>query len=316
MDPDVTVDIEGAEDEPAEAAATVPKSADTALKIPEQDAVVHHITRHPHHHHDTGSRIGARGAVGPTVAVERNQIERKSNNFIVATDGTTSPATASATTTEEQQLLPLEHVLHDGSRSDGRLLPASETAAARSSTKPSGTTPPAAAQWPTGTPPAAKTTAGGEIPLIDHRVLSSEKIPTAIAGGVGADVGTTADATHRPTSNKHFRPASLQPGSSSPISRSSASKEGRSCGANREDGSSTEGNQVDINADTEEGQDMGGDGGSDGRVSNDLPAQLSRLWGASPPNRAEELAVVRDMLGHREELDGILSKLMATKVKR
>lgn len=54
-----------------------------------------------------------------------------------------------------------------------------------------------------------------------------------------------------------------------------------------------------------------------GKVSADfnrLPAQLSRLWGASPPDRSKGLAVMRDMVGYREELDGILSRLVVAKV--
>lgn len=48
--------------------------------------------------------------------------------------------------------------------------------------------------------------------------------------------------------------------------------------------------------------------------SKDLPSQLHRIWGASPPGRADKLSVMRDMLEHREELDKILSRLVVAKV--
>lgn len=50
--------------------------------------------------------------------------------------------------------------------------------------------------------------------------------------------------------------------------------------------------------------------------SDDLPTQLTRLWGtSSPPDRAEGLKAMRNMLEHRENLDVILSRLMAAKVR-
>lgn len=64
----------------------------------------------------------------------------------------------------------------------------------------------------------------------------------------------------------------------------------------------------------DDGQGFGGpqaDAGSD-----DLPTQLTRLWGASsPPDREEGLKTMRNMLKHREDLDAILSRLMAAKVQ-
>lgn len=49
--------------------------------------------------------------------------------------------------------------------------------------------------------------------------------------------------------------------------------------------------------------------------SDDLPTQLTRLWGtSSPPDRADELAAMRNMLEHRKNLDAILSRLMVAKV--
>lgn len=68
----------------------------------------------------------------------------------------------------------------------------------------------------------------------------------------------------------------------------------------------------------EEEQDDGrGSGGPEADAgSDDLPTQLTRLWGtSSPPDRAEGIQAMRDMLEHRENLDVILSRLMAAKVR-
>lgn len=332
MDPDGMQVIQGNEDEAAEAAAAaVPESPDTALETPEPEAAVRdNTTRHPNHDHDDGSGDGAGGATDPTttaVAVEYTLTESKTNGPIIATDSTASPAAAGATMAEEKQLLPQQQAPHDEHQSDGGLSPASATTAAAS-----GSAPPAAAQCPTSTPPAAVATAPeGEIPTTNHPVLFSEEIPAFnIAGGASADVGTRAadDAAHLPTRNEEAsRPAGRQPGSpSSPASSSSGPKEHGRGRTDEEGGNSSENskkNQADLDNSHEDDQGIArGGGGADGGAGsgggeyhpNDLSAKLNRLWGASPPDRMEEVGVMRDMLGYRGELDGILSRLMRTKV--
>lgn len=323
MDPDGIQVIEGTEDGPAEAAAaSSPESHDTALEAPEPEAaVLDNMTRHPNHHHDDGSGKGAEGATdSTTVAVERTLTESEPNIPSVATDGTASPA-ACAITAREKQLVPQQQAPHDDPHRDARLSPASATAAT------SGTTPPRAGQWPTGTPRATvATVVGGGKPITNHRVLSSEEITAAFAGGAGA----ADEAAHPQIGNEALRPAARQPGpSSSPTTSSSGSKERGIGETDEEDRSSTnEKNQADLDNSNEDDEgiagcgDGGGSGGTGGAGSggggeyhtNDLPAKLNRLWGAPPPDRAEELAVMRDMLGYRGELDGILSRLMGTKV--
>lgn len=56
-------------------------------------------------------------------------------------------------------------------------------------------------------------------------------------------------------------------------------------------------------------------GGVHGTGSDDLPIQLNRLWRAAPPDHIKSLSVMRDMLGHRQDLDGILSRLVDAKVR-
>lgn len=48
--------------------------------------------------------------------------------------------------------------------------------------------------------------------------------------------------------------------------------------------------------------------------ANDLEAQLQRLWGRVPPAHDQGLALVRDALECRRELDGMLSELAAAEV--
>lgn len=68
----------------------------------------------------------------------------------------------------------------------------------------------------------------------------------------------------------------------------------------------------------EEQEDGRGSGGPQADAgSDDLPTQLTRLWGvSSPPDREEGLKTMRNMLEHRDDLDAILSRLMSAKVPR
>lgn len=69
-------------------------------------------------------------------------------------------------------------------------------------------------------------------------------------------------------------------------------------------------------AEETQGSERGSGGPQADAGSGDLPTQLTRLWRTSPPpDRAEGLKAMRNMLKHRENLDAILSRLKAAKVR-
>lgn len=148
----------------------------------------------------------------------------------------------------------------------------------------------------TASPPRSAT--GAEHITINDSDGHSDIFSTAAPG--------TADAANLPTGG--IASPVLLPSSTGSRSISSEADSG---GTDGEERSSTEGrhhNQPEMDS-TEENK-----GGGEDHM-NDLPTQLKRVWGASPPDRNEGLAIVRDMLGHRAQLDGILSRLVAFKVR-
>lgn len=122
---------------------------------------------------------------------------------------------------------------------------------------------------------------------------------------VAALRGDLAQEGHAPTTNTAQQRVASDTRPSSNAGSSSGSSEG-SAGTDAEERSSSGGNE-------ERDQDSDADGCTLDH-SSDLDTQLKRLWGGSPPNQAEELTVMRDILGHREELDNILSRLMVSNV--
>ncbi|CAM9331727.1 unnamed protein product [Ectocarpus sp. 12 AP-2014] len=126
-----------------------------------------------------------------------------------------------------------------------------------------------------------------------------------IAAVDAAGASTSPDAGQLPTLDNSA--ASLQD-SSAPASTTSFSSRGAGGETDEEERSSTEGKQ--------HGQAELHSSPDKVDHSNDLPSKLHRLWGTSPPDRAEGLAVLRNMLGYRKELDGILSRHVPIKGSR
>lgn len=142
--------------------------------------------------------------------------------------------------------------------------------------------------------------------LVSEEKTGSEKWPVdrPLATGESIDehIGSSKETDTDVSTPENPAPASSQPGCS-PVS--SASNDG-GCST---DGERSSNGKEEASSDAEAGPVQVG------AASNDLPTQLNRIWGASPPDRAEGLGVMRDMLGHREELDIIISRLMAAKVR-
>lgn len=126
-----------------------------------------------------------------------------------------------------------------------------------------------------------------------------------IAGDCAAGPSASADAAQPPALNSSA--ASRQDSSAPASTTTSVSSQGGGGETDEEERSSTEGNQ--------NGQAEPHSSTDEADHSNDLPSQLNRLWGTSPPDRAEGLAALRNMLGCRKELDGILSRHVSTKVR-
>ncbi|CAM9808914.1 unnamed protein product [Ectocarpus sp. 6 AP-2014] len=165
---------------------------------------------------------------------------------------------------------------------------------------------------------AGEGTARSAAETADDDVVA-EKLPpgdNASEGGYHVQAGETSavdaagtytspDAAQLPTLNSGA--ASLQD-SPAPASTTSVSSQGGGGETDEEERSSTEGNQ--------HGQAEPHSNPDEVDHLNDLPSKLHRLWGTSPPDRAEGLAVLRNMLGYRKELDGILSRHVPTKGSR
>lgn len=161
-----------------------------------------------------------------------------------------------------------------------------------------------------GTVSSAAEAAGG-----DELAEKPSPCDNAPEGGYHVQAGETAavdaagaspspDVAQLPTLNSSV--ASPQD-SAAPASTTSVSSQGGGGETDEEERSSTEGKQ--------HGQAKPHSSTDEADHSNDLPSQLQRLWGTSPPDRVEGLAVLRNMLGYRKELDGILSRHVPTKVR-
>lgn len=146
---------------------------------------------------------------------------------------------------------------------------------------------------------AEKLPPGDNAPEDDYHVQAGEMAAVDAAGA-----STSPDMAQLPTLNSGA--ASLQD-SSAPASTTSVSSQGGGGETDEEERRSTEDNQ--------NGQAEPHSSPNEVDHSTDLPSKLHRLWGTSPPDRAEGLAVLRNMLGYRIELDGILSRHMPTKVR-
>lgn len=262
--------------------ADVPADADTTSEV-RMTETTHHDETHPRHqHHDTAS-----GVVDPAEIVVGRPTE-SSHSFVAADYGTES-STAHSTTVLKKQLVSLQQESDDELRSDRRLWP---KAPPRSSDTAS---------------PSHSAAGGGNIP-IDDRDACAEELPTIDPSPLDDESSAAGRTTpERAASQVHL---------SSPTGSSSNSSDAHSGGTDGEEQSATEGariNRPDMDS-KEADQGGGGGGGEREHRLNDLPSQLHRIWGASPPDRDEGLAVMRDMLGYRHELDAILSRLVAVKV--
>lgn len=286
MDPDLTQDTEGSLGG-AGTTADVPTDGNTASEVHMPETTGHDET-HPQPHSDYTEAFS--GVVDPAEIVVEQGPTESNRSSVVDDDRTVRFTTTRGTAVVQEQLLPPQQVSDDDLRSDGRLW---VKASARSSDT---TSPPHSA-------------AGREEVIIDDRESGPEEFPTADPGSVGA--------VNSPTGSTAPQRAASQVRLSSPTSSSSNSEADSSGGTDGEERSSTEGKhhkqpEMDIKEATPGG---GGGGGGWADHTNDLPTQLNRVWGASPPDRAEGLAVMRDMVGYRDELDGILSRLVAVKVQ-
>lgn len=278
MDPDLNQDIEGSLDGVG-TTGDVPTGADVTSEVRMPETTAHAETLS--HRDDTDDLSGV---INPAkILVKQRPAE---SNLCAAADGdgTANIPSCSSTSVVQGHRLPSQQVFDDQLQSDGQLSP---EAPARSSD--------------TVSPPLA---AGGGDPIIDNRDAYPEEAPTADPGIVGA--------VHSPNNSTAPKVAVSQVYSASQGGSRSNSIEADSGGTDGEERSSTEGKHNNW-------PEMGSKGdarGSGGRAGhpNDLPTQLNRIWGASPPGRVEGLAVMREMLGYRDELDGILSRLVAAKV--
>ncbi len=239
-------------------------------------------------HHD-GSYGGVEEAMG------RQQTESADGPFVVADDDRTSPA-AAGTAVTAPQLLPSHQAVDDGSRDEERLSPVAGAAAGDMSTPPN---------------LAAPTVADGES-ITDTLAASLEEVHTAERSSSDMVNLPISSAAPQEISSKQVpSPRNSTRSSPAPTEGTGGETDGEAQSYAEHNGQ----NGVEVELHDEAGQGAG-DGVSGGEDEpNDLPSQLSRLWGASPPDRAEKLELIKDMLGYRGELDGILSKLMSAKVR-
>ncbi|CAM9717326.1 unnamed protein product, partial [Ectocarpus sp. 4 AP-2014] len=168
-----------------------------------------------------------------------------------------------------------------------------------------------------GTARSTADTAGGDV--VTEKLPPGDNAPEGggshvhageIAAVDAAGASTSPDANQLPTLD--ISAASLQdssaPAGTTSAGTTSVSSQGTGGETDEEERSSTEGKQ--------HGQAELHSSPDEVDHSNDLPSKLHRLWGTSPPDRAEGLAVLRNMLGYRKELDAILSRHVPTKGSR
>lgn len=265
-------------------ADAVPTDVDAALETRAPEATNNDATR-PHHH--DGSYGGVNEATG------RQRTESADGRFVVADDDGTSPA-AAGTTVTVSQLLPSQQAVYDDCRNEGSLSPSAEAITGDRSTPPN---------------------------LAASPVADGESITDAVSlEEVHAAESSSADMVNSPISSAAPQQISSKHAPSSPNSTRSSPAPSEGSGGETDGGrqSSAEHNgqnRAEVELHDESEQDVGDGFSGEEDEPGDLPSQLSRVWGASPPDRAEKLAVIQDMLGYRGELDGILSKLMSVKVR-
>lgn len=196
---------------------------------------------------------------------------------LVAADDRTASSTTGSTAATKEKLTQLQQASDDDLRSD----------------EP---------RWPKSSARSALVAAGGGEITIDDR---DREFPTTDpSNGVAAKTPTGGTPPQRAISSPHL---------SSPTGSGSNGSEADSGGTDGEERSSTQGRHNKQPEMESEHANQGGDGEED--RPSDLSTQLNRIWGVSLPDRAEGLAVMRDMLGYRAQLDGILSRLVAVKVR-
>lgn len=256
--------------------ADVLADANTASEVCLPETPVPDETQPSHHRDDTEA---SSGVVDPADIVVEHPPTDSNLSFVAADDGTASSTTHSTAAIKEQTLQ-LQQVSHDDLRSDG-------------------------SRWPKSSASSPHSAAGGGETTIDYRdTCPKESTTDPSTGDAAANTPIGGTTPRRTVSSAH---------SSSPTG-SNSSEADSSGGTDGEERSSTEGRHHEQPDKESKEENQGGGGEKD--HPNDLPTQLNRIWGASPPDRAEGLAVMRDMLGYRAELDGILSRLVAVKVRR
>lgn len=286
MDPDhLEQDIEGSLGG-AGIPTDVPEDADTAPEVRMLPERTSHDESHWRHHRDDAE--ASSGVVDPGDIVVEKRPTESNPNFVAADDRTASSTTRGTAAMNEHNPRP-QQVSNDDLPSNGRLWP---EASGRS--------------WSISRPLHAAAE-GGESTIDDHDAPPNESPAATADPSIGGAVSSPNDgiAPQPPPSPERL---------SSPTGNSSNSSDAGSGGTDEEERSSTEGRYHNQPETGIKETNQGRDGGGKDRP-NDLPTQLNRIWGASPPDRAEGLAVMRDMLGYRAKLDGILSRLVAAEVR-